>query len=61
MAVGIVAFSACSKDDFIKYISDSYVVQTQGSSDFFNKENGQVWDILDAKAVLSIMCIRMFR
>ena len=49
LAVGIVAFSACSKDDFIKYISDSYVVQTQGSSDFFNKENGQVWDILDAK------------
>ena len=49
LAVGIIAFSACSKKDFISYISDTYAVQTQGSSDFFNKENGQVWDILDTK------------
>lgn len=49
LAVGIIAFSACSKDNFISRISDTYAVQTQGSSDFFNKENGKVWDILDTK------------
>lgn len=48
------AFSACSKDDFISRISDTYSVQTLGSEDYFKRPTandpakGKVYDILEA-------------
>lgn len=45
----LVAVSACTKNDFISRISDTYAVQTQGSEAYFNRTNGKIWDILDAK------------
>lgn len=49
VVVGASVFSACTKDDFISRISDTYAVQTQGSPSYFNTTNGKIWDILDAK------------
>lgn len=48
-ALCIVLLAACTKDDFISKISDTYSALTNGSTKFFNKEDGKVWDILDTK------------